>query len=75
MPQYHIQIEDDKGQHLDVHVVDGVYQDVEDFINANDFGSVFKVFEDQPLLLAKGDHIRYERTSGGLFDVQRVPLA
>jgi len=74
MPQYHIQIEDDKGQHLDVHVVDGKFQDAEDYINANKFGSIFKVFEDVPLMLAKGDCIRYERTSSGLFDVQRVPL-
>ena len=74
MAKYHVQIEDDKGQHLDVHEVNGPYQDVENFINATDWGHIFKVFEDTPLLFGKGDYVRYERNTTGLFDIRRVPF-
>jgi len=74
MPKYNIKIENEKGEKLDDHVIDGSYSAVEDYIFSNNLGHIFKVFEVEPLMFARGDYVRYERNTTGLFDIRRVPF-
>lgn len=72
MPEFTLVIESNAGEHLDVEVFND-FGKAKDHAENSDFGDVFKVYEDKPLLW-NGDFIRGSKKLNNYIDWVRVPI-
>ncbi len=73
MTKWYLLIDNDKGEPLIPAIFDNFNNATKHAHDSID-GSVFTIYEDEPLLWDAGDHLQGERQPNGSIDWIRVPL-